>query len=118
MEVIKVETEICRYFPVKTVIPWYLSRPVPLFEFLGAKPKWEEGLSELSGFTIIGRNYNNLFCDMNGYIIGDIISSTDVERNLLKEKGDRKSHRNQKKRGLWVERLSLQLYTVVTLQHS
>lgn len=58
-------------------------------------------MSELSGFTIIGRNYNNLFCDMNGYIIGDIISSTDVERNLLERKRRQEiAQKSEKKRSV------------------
>ena len=100
MEVIKVKTEICNYFPVKKVISWYLNKPVPLFAFFGAQPKWTEYETLFSdSTTIIGRNEAGLFCDMYGYIIGDIVSSANLEKEILERKRRQEiAQKSEKKR--------------------
>lgn len=100
MEVIKVKTEICKYFPVKKAIWWFLHEPVPLFAFFGAQPKWTEHESLCPGSTtIIGRNEAGLFCDMSGHIIGDIVSSVNLEKEILERKRRQEiAQKSEKKR--------------------
>lgn len=96
--------EICKYFPVKNVIEWYLSEPVPLFAFLGAQPKWEEFPSFFSGgntrYTIIGTVENGIFFDMDGgNIIDGIVSSADLEKVILEKKRRQEiAQKSEKKR--------------------